>query len=104
MKFKGIKKGDEGKFITRYDIAYETVDGQSKNYEIISRNKDIQTYDQLHGDKPDAVVIIVTNESGDKILINREFRMAAGMWVMNFPYGSYNNSVLNNKIYSSMLA
>ena len=87
MKYKGIKKGDEGKFITRYDISYETEDGQSKVYEIISRNKDIKTYEELHGDKPDAVVIIMTDESGERILLNREFRMAAGMWVMNFPAG-----------------
>ena len=26
MEFKGIQKREEGKFITRYDITYETVD------------------------------------------------------------------------------
>ena len=87
MKYEGIKKGDEGRFITRYDVSYRTEDGQSKVYEIISRNNDIKTYDELHGDKPDAVVIIMTDESGERILLNREFRMAAGMWVVNFPAG-----------------
>ncbi|MBO5609698.1 MAG: NUDIX hydrolase [Eubacterium sp.] len=87
MKYEGIKKGDEGKFITRYDVSYRTEDGQSKIYEIISRNSDIKTYEELHGDKPDAVVIIMTDETGERILLNREFRMAAGMWVINFPAG-----------------
>ena len=87
MKYEGIKKGDEGKFITRYDVSYRTEDGQSKLYEIISRNSDIKTYEELHGDKPDAVVIIMTDETGERILLNREFRMAAGMWVINFPAG-----------------
>ncbi|MBR1773043.1 MAG: NUDIX hydrolase [Eubacterium sp.] len=87
MKYIGITKGDEGKFITRYDIHYQTEDGQDKNYEIISRNNNIATFEELHGDKPDAVVLIMTNAEGTKILLNKEFRMAAGMWVMNFPAG-----------------
>ena len=30
MKFKGIRKREEGKFITRYDVAYETADQKEK--------------------------------------------------------------------------
>ena len=87
MKFVGIEKKEQGRFITRNDLDYETEDGQKKRYEIISRNSDIKTYDELHGSEPDAVVLIMTDKSGEKILLNREFRMAAGMWVVNFPAG-----------------
>ncbi len=87
MNFKGIEKKEAGKFITRYDITYETVDNQEKIYEIISRKKNLDTFEQLHGKSADAVVIIATNETGDKILINREFRLAPGEWVYNFPAG-----------------
>lgn len=87
MEFKGIKKLSEGHFITRYDISYETVDGKEKNYEIISRNHNIQDYEELHGPKADAVVLMMHSLDGQRLLINREFRMAAGMWVMNFPSG-----------------
>lgn len=87
MEFNGIRKVHQGKFIDRYDISYSTVDGRHKNYEIISRNKDISTLEQLNNPKTDGVVIIVTNESGDKILLNREFRMAVGAFVYNFPAG-----------------
>ena len=87
MRYKGIRKLHSGKFITRYDIDYETEDGQPKTYEMISRKPDIETYEELHGDRPDAVVLIMTSMDGSRILINREFRMAAGMWVMNFPAG-----------------
>ncbi len=87
MKYKGIKKLSEGKFISRYDIEYETEDGYPKTYEIISRSKDIASYEQLQGDKPDAVVLMMTTPDGERILINREFRMAVGMWVYNFPAG-----------------
>lgn len=87
MEFKGIQKREEGKFITRYDITYETVDKKEKVYEIISRQQDLESYDALHRKKPDAVVIIATDESGERILLNKEFRMAVGDWVYNFPAG-----------------
>lgn len=87
MNFIGIEKGDEGKFITRYDILYKTEDGIDKRYEMISRNNSISSYEELHGSSADAVVLIMTSMDGEKILINKEFRMAAGVWVMNFPAG-----------------
>ena len=87
MKFRGITKKAEGKFITRYDIQYETVDGQEKIYEMISRDKNIDSFDRLHDRKPDAVVMIMTDEPGEKILLSREFRLAPGQWVYNFPAG-----------------
>lgn len=87
MKWKGIQKKEEGKFITRYDVTYETVDKQDKVYEMISRNSDITNQQELRGDKPDAVVIMATDESGERIVLSREFRLAAGSWVYNFPAG-----------------
>ena len=47
MKYQGIRKIHEGKFITRYDVDYLTAEGRTKTYEIISRNRDIQTLEQL---------------------------------------------------------
>ena len=87
MKFKGIEKKEEGKFITRYDLTYETEEHQEKIYEIISRNKNIESFEQLHGNRADAVVIIATDKSNKRILLNREYRMAVGDWVYNFPAG-----------------
>ena len=85
MKFEKIdEKKEEGKFITRYDITYKTVDDTTKIYEMISRNRNVQTREELRGDEPDAVVLMVTDESGEKIVLNKEFRMAAGTWVYHF--------------------
>lgn len=47
MVFKAIKKIHEGKFITRYDVTYETVDHKEKVYEMISRNKNLTSYKEL---------------------------------------------------------
>lgn len=87
MILKNIKKIVDGKFIHRYDITYETADGGTKVYEMISRNPDIKTQADLKSGKPDAVVVIMHDETGQKILINKEFRLATGAWVYNFPAG-----------------
>lgn len=87
MEYIGIKKLHEGKFITRYDVEYKTTDGKTINYEMISRNNNITDFEGLHGKTADAVVMIVTDESGERILLNKEFRLAPGTWVYNFPAG-----------------
>ena len=87
MKFKSIKKVQDGNFIARYDVDYQTRDGQDKVYEMISRNRHMKDFADLTDTRPQAVVLIVQNEQGDKLLLNKEFRMAAGRWVYNFPAG-----------------
>ena len=87
MEYQGIRKVHEGKFITRYDVDYVTAEGNPKTYEIISRNRNIQTLDDLQNRKPNAVVMILTDEHGERILVNREYRMAMAQWIYNFPAG-----------------
>lgn len=87
MTFNGIQKVHEGKFINRYDISYTTKDNKKKVYEIISRDKDLKTIQDIQNPHTDGVVIIMTDMQGEKILLNREFRMAVGDFVYNFPAG-----------------
>ena len=87
MEFKGIRRILEGRFITRYDVDYVTAEGHPKTYEIISRSKDIRTLEELQNKVPNAVVMILTDESGERILVNREYRMAMAQWLYNFPAG-----------------
>ena len=70
MKYQGIRKVHEGKFITRYDVDYVTSEGNSKTSEMISRNRNIQTLDELQNRKPDSVIMILTDMSGERILVN----------------------------------
>ena len=87
MEYRGIRKIHEGRFITRYDVDYITAEGNPKTYEIISRNRNIQTLEDLQNRTPNAVVMILTDGSGERILINREYRMAMAQWIYNFPAG-----------------
>ena len=41
----------------------------------------------MHNPHTDGVVIIMTDAGGEKILLNKEFRMAVGECVYNFPAG-----------------
>ena len=87
MKYKGIRKILEGKFITRYDVDYLTAEGHEKTYEIISRNRNLQTLEDLQNKVPDSVIMILTDEAGERILVSREYRMAMAQWIYNFPAG-----------------
>jgi ADP-ribose pyrophosphatase len=87
MKYQGIRKIHEGRFITRYDVDYVTAEGNPKTYEMISRDGNIQSLEDLQNKTPNAVVMILTDESGERILVNREYRMAMAQWIYNFPAG-----------------
>ena len=87
MEYQDLRKVHEGRFITRYDVDYITAEGNPKTYEMISRNGNIQTLDDLQNKTPNAVVMILTDESGERILVNREYRMAMAQWIYNFPAG-----------------
>ncbi len=87
MRFQKIKKVFPGKFIHRYDITYRTEDGGEKVYEMISRCPSIRSQEELRPDIPDAVVLMMHDVTGERLLLNREFRMALGDWVYNFPAG-----------------
>ena len=87
MRYDGIKKIHDGRFISRYDVTYTTEDNKTKVYEMISRNKNITSIKELQNEAPDGVVIVATNIAGDKLLLNKEYRMAVGDYVYNFPAG-----------------
>ncbi|MCR5237678.1 MAG: NUDIX hydrolase [Lachnospiraceae bacterium] len=87
MKFNGIKKVQEGRFITRYDVSYTTSEGHEKIYEMISRDKEMKTLADLNNPRIDAVVLVMFDEKHERMLLNREFRLAAGCYVYNCPAG-----------------
>lgn len=87
MKLKKIRKVLEGKFLTRYDIEYETSDGREKIYEMVGRKPQMTTAEDLQNRQADSVILILTDEAGERILLCREFRMAMNHWTYNFPGG-----------------
>ena len=87
MEFKKLDKVHQGRFINRYDITYLTPSGREKVYEMISRDPEIKVKEDLWRRPLDAVALIVTDKSGERLLLNREFRMGVAEYVYNFPAG-----------------
>ena len=87
MKFIGIQKVSEGKFLTKYDITYESDEHRLKNYEMVRRQKELRTQEDLYCGPADSVVMIMTDPTGERLLLTREFRMALGKTVYGFPAG-----------------
>ena len=92
MVLKQIIKKDRGKFLTRYDLIYEIQERTLKTYEIVSRNNNIENIADLSRAKVDAVVMIMHDESNEKILLCREFRMSLGEYIYSFPSGLIENN------------
>ncbi|MBR5430102.1 MAG: NUDIX hydrolase [Firmicutes bacterium] len=87
MRFLRLEKKLAGRFVTRYDLTYETEAGREKIYEMISRQGDLSGQRELWDHPAEAVFLIVTDAAGGRLLLLREFRMAAGEYVYNFPAG-----------------
>lgn len=87
MKFLGLKKLHQGRFVTRYDLRYQTAGGKEKVYEMISRENDIKSQRQLWDHGAEAVIMLLTDGADRHVLLLREFRMATGEAVYNIPAG-----------------
>ncbi len=87
MEFKDIKKVDCGNFLNRYDICYRTPDGGEKVYEMFSRDGGIDCADRLVHPRTDAVIMIVTDKAGERMLLIREFRLELNREIYGVPAG-----------------
>lgn len=87
MKFRGIEKVGGGEYLNRYDIHYETPQGGEKVYEMFSRDGGIDTEYKLRHPRTDAVIIIVTDEAREHLLLIREFRLELDREIYGLPAG-----------------
>ncbi|MBR5430543.1 MAG: NUDIX hydrolase [Firmicutes bacterium] len=87
MEFEKLEKVHQGRFISRYDITYRTPSGREKVYEMISRDPDLKEQADLWRRPVHAVALIITDESGERLLLNREYRLGVAECVYNFPAG-----------------
>ena len=87
MEFKKLRKVHQGRFISRYDITYLTASGREKVYEMISRDPELRQQEDLWRRPLDAVALIITDPAGERLLLNREYRLGVAEYVYNFPAG-----------------
>ncbi len=87
MQFKSVKKINSGNFLHRYDIHYTDTEGKERCYEMVSRRENICTLEELQTHGADAVVMIITDEKDEKLLLIREFRCELGRMIYGLPGG-----------------
>lgn len=87
MEFKEIRKINCGRYLNRYDICYKTPDGGEKVYEMFSRDGGIDSAEKLKHPRTDAVIIIVTDRAGERLLMIREFRLELNREIYGLPAG-----------------
>lgn len=87
MKFRSIEKKESGEYLSRYDLHYETPSGGEKIYEMFSRDGGIDSEEKLRHPRTDAVMIIMTDESREHLLLIREFRLELDREIYGLPAG-----------------
>jgi len=83
MKFLGLEKVRDGKYLKNYELTYENKAGKIKKYEIVSR-KELKEPDDL-GKKPSGVSIVAF--CNDRLLLLREFRLSINKEIFNLCAG-----------------
>ena len=86
MKFTGIKKIKDGKYLKNYELIYINKAGKEKKYEMVSRHE-INSPEEI-GRAPSGVSIVAFHE--DKLLLLREFRMSVNKTIFNLCAGMIN--------------
>ena len=85
MKLIDFKKVKDGKFIKNYELKYLNNEGKEKIFEIISHN-DYESASEI-GQKSSGVSIVALDESLEKMLILKEFRMGVNRQIYNLCAG-----------------
>lgn len=86
MKLIDLKQIHKGKYLSYYLATYLNKDNQIKEYEFISRDKDL-TKDKFGHNLPAGVGLVPLSLDKSKVLLQAEFRLATNRFVYNFPAG-----------------
>ncbi len=85
MKFTKLDKKYAGKYLTYYVATYLNSENKIKEYEFVSRNKNLT--DKEFGVIPNNAVAIIAFDDNDRILLEKEYRLACNKWIYSFPAG-----------------
>ena len=86
MKLVDLRKKYKGKYLTYYEADYINLEGHKKTYEFISRDSNLNINNFGHN-TPAGVGMVCFSINKDKVLLQKEFRLATNNYVYNFPAG-----------------
>ena len=87
MQFVDIEKKDGGAYLHRYDLHYIDRTGCPRTYEMVSRDRNIDSLAHLQQHRTDAVVMVLTDAKRERMALNHEFRMELGQRIYGLPGG-----------------
>ena len=87
MKFEKLEKKSGGAFLHRYDITYTDGQGRPRTYEMVSRDPALDDFEKLKNHRPDAVVMALTDRTGERFVLIHEFRLELGRRIYGLPGG-----------------
>ena len=70
MQFVDIEKKDGGAFLHRYDLHYIDRTGCPRTYEMVSRDRNIDSLEHLQHHRTDAVVMVLTDAAREHIALS----------------------------------
>lgn len=80
-KLKKIEKVSSGEYLTKYNLEYETSDGKTKTYEMVSHDPNLRP--DTIGKEQTGVVLVVFDHAHEHMLLGVEFRMGVNCHVVN---------------------
>ena len=86
MKLLKLEKIHQGKFLSYYVASYLNKDNKIKEYEFISRDKNL-TLESFGDNLPAGIGMVAYSLDKSKVLLESEFRLACNSEVFNFPAG-----------------
>lgn len=78
---KKIEKVSPGEYLNKYNLEYETSNGNTKIYEMVSHDPDLRP--DTIGKERTGVVLVVFDPSHEHMLLGVEFRMGVNSHVVN---------------------
>lgn len=74
MQFVDIEKKDGGAYLHRYDLHYIDRTGCPRTYEMVSRDRNIDSLAHLQQHRTDAVVMVLTDAKRERMALNHEYQ------------------------------
>lgn len=81
VTLKTVKPVSTGKFLSKYELIYETEDGNNKAYEMVSHNSELAV--DTMGQDQSGIVLLVFDRNHEHMLLGVEFRMAINHHIIN---------------------
>lgn len=89
LKIQAIRPTKSLRYLNSFEIEYETIGGKKKIWELVSRQGVDRLKNEIEKNQSytDGAMMFATNDTKDKIVMLKEYRVSAGRHIYMFPAG-----------------